>query len=458
MFMKLLAKIILILFIYSSIAAAQWEPDVRLTEASGHSRMANNAARGIVVDGDTIHVVWTDSRDGNSEIYYKRSLDRGNTWGADIRLTDDPSVSALPALAVNGLMLHVSWYDMRNQGNFEIYYKRSQDGGNTWEPDVRLTDDIEYSWYPSIALTNSNVHVIWRESRAGNWEVFYKRSTDQGTTWNADTNLSNAAGSSETPCIVNAGSMLHIVWFDNRDGGAYEIYYKRSIDEGITWEPDVRLTNNPEVSFGPCAAVLGSSIHVAWQEYHDGSWEIYYKKSTDNGISWTSNLRLTNAPETSESPSIVASGPNVHVVWWDNRDGNYEIYYKRSSDEGMTWEPDVRLTDDGSWSQWPQIAITDSILHVIWEDGRISFDNNELFYKRNRTGNLGTKETDNAESQIRLKNAVSTILTGPLIMPPGMTVKVFDITGRNVLPDQIGPGIYFMEIDNKLVQKIIKVR
>ena len=36
-----------------------------------------------------MHVVWHDYRDGNSEIYYKRSIDGGVSWSADMQLTED---------------------------------------------------------------------------------------------------------------------------------------------------------------------------------------------------------------------------------------------------------------------------------------------------------------------------------------------------------------------------------
>lgn len=452
-------RIFCVLCLYASLLLAQWEPDMRLTNASGHSRMGDNNARTIVAEGDTIHVVWMDQRDGNSEIYYKRSLDGGDSWDMDTRLTDNQYVSALPALAVNGLMLHVAWYDTRDSGNFEIYYKRSQDGGITWEPDVRLTFDYEYSWYPSLVLTNTNVHVVWRESRAGNYEIFYKRSTDEGSTWGADTNLSNAAGSSETPSIAQAGSTLHVLWFDNRDGGAYEIYYKRSLDEGVTWEPDVRLTDDPGVSFGPSVAVRGVNVHVAWQDSRDGNWEIYYNKSTDNGTTWGSDIRLTSAAETSESPSIVASGSNVHVVWWDNRDGNYEIYYKRSTDEGLTWEPDTRLTTDSSWSQFPQIALQDSILHVIWEDGRIAFDNNELFYKRNRTGNPGIEENYSSITKPSTFSVASffknDITINFAILPSEeLTITLYDVSGVPVLERNCTSRPRTLVLSGKSIQHI----
>ena len=52
----------------------------------------------------------------------------------------------------------------------------------------------------------------------------------------------------------------------------------------------------------------------------------------------------------------------------------------------------------------------------------------------------------------------STIFRGPLQLPVGRKCKVFDITGRVVEPTTITRGIYFIEIDNEIVQKVIKVR
>ena len=56
------------------------------------------------------------------------------------------------------------------------------------------------------------------------------------------------------------------------------------------------------------------------------------------------------------------------------------------------------------------------------------------------------------------KNLCATIFSGPLLLPEGKKCKVFDITGRVVEPEKIAPGIYFLEIDNKVVQKVIKVK
>ncbi|UCG29297.1 MAG: right-handed parallel beta-helix repeat-containing protein [candidate division WOR-3 bacterium] len=52
----------------------------------------------------------------------------------------------------------------------------------------------------------------------------------------------------------------------------------------------------------------------------------------------------------------------------------------------------------------------------------------------------------------------ATIFRGSLQLPEGKKCKVFDITGRSVEPRNIAPGIYFLEVDNKIVQKVVKVR
>ena len=52
----------------------------------------------------------------------------------------------------------------------------------------------------------------------------------------------------------------------------------------------------------------------------------------------------------------------------------------------------------------------------------------------------------------------ATIFSGPLLLPESKTCKVFDITGRVVIPQQIKPGVYFIVIDGKIKQKAVKIK
>ncbi|MFZ1459195.1 MAG: hypothetical protein WAU38_00225, partial [Ignavibacteria bacterium] len=154
--------------------------------------------------------------------------------------------------------------------------------------------------------------------------------------WQPEVRLTNNNNESHTSsnnawCVASSGSVVHVVWYDYRDGNS-EIYYKRSLDAGVSWSADTRLTNDPASSWNPSVTVSGSVVLIAWQDDRDGNTEIYCKQSINAGDSWETDTRLTNNASSSVSPSVTVSGPAVHVVWFDNRDGNEEIYYKRSLD------------------------------------------------------------------------------------------------------------------------------
>jgi hypothetical protein len=56
------------------------------------------------------------------------------------------------------------------------------------------------------------------------------------------------------------------------------------------------------------------------------------------------------------------------------------------------------------------------------------------------------------------ENLTATIFRGSLQLPKDKECKVFDTTGRVVEPSRIQPGIYFIEIEGVVTQKVIKIR
>lgn len=371
---------------------SQWMPDVSLYKTS---EKYSAYSVSIATSGDVVHVVWSS---GNSildaEIYYKRSTDGGLSWSSDTRLTNASNNLAKPIMSVSGQIIHVVWTDYRDRDN-EIYYKSSSDGGITLGEDKRLTNSDGLSWYPSISVSGQDVHVVWEDTRdKGNKWIYYKRSTDGGVTWEADIRISSVDGT-QHPSVSVSASTVFVVWDDYRDKN-HEIYYKRSTDDGSSWEEDKRLTNNPLDQWNPSVFVSDQVVHVVWQDGRNflSAAEIYYKGSTDGGITWGADTRLTKDPEQSgdqsEDPSISVSGSNVHVVWKDNRDGHSgEIYYKNSTDGGITWGADRVLSKNlpnyRSSGSRPSISISGKIVHVAWVDYRDY--KHGIYYRRNPTGN-----------------------------------------------------------------------
>ncbi|MGB3478041.1 MAG: exo-alpha-sialidase [bacterium] len=489
---------LLFFFCSLSFAFAQWEPDIRLTFDASNSETSWNDEWCVAAHGDRVHVVWFDDRDGNDEIYYKRSTDAGSTWGTDTRLTNAPDNSWYPSIAVSGSNIHVVWFDYRD-GDFEIYYKRSIDGGTTWETDIRLTNMPGFSNYPTIAVTDSNLHIVWHDGRDGNSEIYYKRSIDNGTTWETDIRLTENGAFSWNPTVAVSGLDVHVLWYDKRDGN-YEVYYKRSTDAGSTWGTDTRLTNDSFVSEWPSVGVSGSNLHVVWDDSRDGvTYQIYYKRSTDAGTTWETDTKITNSSQLADHPSVNVSDSNIHVVWNDWRDINAEIYYKRSTDSGITWETDTRLTNNPATSQCASVAVADSSVHVVWFDTRDG--NREIYYKRNPTGNPGPGIEEHLSGVVTGTKGSLRVLPNPFSKSTnisfgkeqsaeGIELKIYDVTahlvkdfsrlthdalrsthitwdGTNDVGQKLPAGVYFVQLainsvgkngNYKNIQKVILLK
>jgi len=93
------------------------------------------------------------------------------------------------------------------------------DGGISWGTDTRLTTNSAVSRYPSISVLGQVVHIAWQDYRdAGNGEIYYKRSTDGGASFGADTRLTNNGAFSELASVTVSGQVVNVVWLDFRDG------------------------------------------------------------------------------------------------------------------------------------------------------------------------------------------------------------------------------------------------
>ncbi|MEO0098159.1 MAG: exo-alpha-sialidase [candidate division WOR-3 bacterium] len=433
------ANITLLIIISLSILYGQWEPDRRLTFFDTvFSVTSYNNAWCVASSGNFVHVVCyagTGIPD-RWDVFYIRSTDNGVNWEELVKLSEGPRTFYRPAVAVSGPYVHCVWTHINDR---YIYYRRSTDNGESWEEVVQIEEDRAISAFPSIAAFGSNVHIVWVEGRDGRYEIYYKLSTDNGLTWGEDTRLTFHQRTAISPSVAAFGPNVHVVWEDYRDCSYRpEIYYKRSTDNGLTWGEDTRLTFD-SASSRPSIAVSGSNVHIVWQWY---DWEvfrprIYYKRSTDNGTTWSRDTCLTESAGIGGGPSIAVSGSNVHIVWRDSRDGNLEIYYKRSTDNGVTWSEDTRLTSDSAESNYTSVAVSGPCVHCVWEDYRSGLS--EIYYKRNPTGNpsIGERERSLTSQNAILENPYPNPFrkSTTIYLPPTTDrwkLEIYDTQGRLV--------------------------
>jgi hypothetical protein len=418
-----------------SPAFAGWNPTVRLTTSDSATHNSMTPTRSIAA-GPTgyIHVVFYDNRTGSQQVYYKRSVDSGATWSGDTMLSNGAGLKGEPAVAASGGYVHAVWED---GGNTAICYRRSTDAGVTWLAETLLVSASFGCRNPSVAAQDSFVHIAWADDSAGR-ELYYRRSTDYGATWSDKLRLTDDIQESWHPSLALHDSFVHLAWRDWRDH-SFEIYYKRSTNYGATWGSDARLSGDvANGSYDPCLAADSGFVHVVWWDTRTTPFEIYCRRSIDDGATWNDETRLTTDTTGSYNTTVVARGEAVHVMW-EALYGTSFIMYKSSTDGGATWSADTALTvTPDYWSVSPSATMDGSDVHLIWTDFRDS-EYGEVYYKYRRAGGAGVEERSKPQtSSYKLR---PTILSGASSIERLASCIVFDAMGRRV-PSPTS-GVYF---------------
>jgi len=320
--------------------------------------------------------------------------------------------------------LVIAWsrfYEMR------INVVMSNDRGQTWSAPVRVSaSGASCQWPVPVYLRNGNILVAWDDYNGS--RIQYDISSDGGNTWGTDRTLT-ATGTSPGSDI-NGGILVFaypVLLVDRsggpRDGTVYcvypdravsnngmDIWCRRSTDHGVTWNSAVRMNDDPpglnRDQFHPWADLAEDGTLVAsWYDRRDDTsnyrWHIYSSLSTDGGLTWAPNTRLT---DTSSSPAdaVEEEGPDeaegvrhgkrlphnleragllgeysgiavragrTVPVWTDTRHGNQDTYATVTSNISAVPNPTGgrRLL---SLQAWPNPSTGGAEIRLRLEEGR----------------------------------------------------------------------------------------
>ncbi len=295
-------------------------------------------------------------------------------WMEDLWLTTEFSMH--PAAAVYENYVHLVWEDYRDS-NHEIYYRNSENNGLTWKGNIRLTNNQAQSSLPDLAADQYAIHVVWGEGTGDNWDVYYKRSVDNGETWSDAYNLSKTENVSTRPSITVHENIVHIVWMEFIQSNDHRILYINSTDGGLTWDDVVELPIPSPNVWCPAITVKENTIHVVYRNRYGFSTpigdkgDIIYTKSIDNGVTWslpeTLATTYTYGWETVWKTGLTASANNLYILWYNNVNqiDDSDIFYKMSSDNGRTWGNEIRIPDVNI-SINPTIEANSEKINIVW--------------------------------------------------------------------------------------------
>jgi hypothetical protein len=142
-----------------------------------------------------LYMAYADSRQLiDLDIYFAYSDDHGETWSDPIILNDDQTVADVdqfhPWLSVDEAgRVWVAFYDRRNDPNnllMDLYFTVSEDGGETWRANERITTESSnpaagsldaglIGEYIGWTAFGGEALAVWTDTRLGNQDCFTAR-------------------------------------------------------------------------------------------------------------------------------------------------------------------------------------------------------------------------------------------------------------------------------------------
>ena len=320
---------------------------------------------------------------------------------------------------------------------YEVYFRKSTNGGTDWCTPVRLSIGNEENRYPCITVTDEGssdgVHVIWQKKKDnGKWMVYYSKSTTGGGAWQveADTLADDLTCSGyqqygPMPVITCFSSSNKLIGVWATSGGLrYRVYASgswgsaQSIDDGSynnrVWRP----------------SIMGVSYESGWAilTYDTRGCGVYSR--TFNGSSWTSRTRVDLSSTSSDRASQVAVDyyEDTYATWFGYKSGSWYICYRKGTFNAWS----------STYSEWGHTG-TDSRLPAI---AALSNQTQHIVYN-----------TDDKKTRLRIQpSGTSTVLANDARYP-----NVFHaVTGstKYIWPeDQSTTGPYDLIVSDQWTSK-----
>jgi hypothetical protein len=205
-----------------------------------------------------------------------------------------------------------------------------------------------------------------------NTEYVLTKLREEDSTFAAENKSSSAdaTASNSARHLVKSGGYLHEVF---ASGG--EIFYRRSTDEGSTWDKTDYINTAVGENTLPCITTThNGSVQIVWQrQIGDSTYEVWHSFSQDDGASWSTPAILPDAADAvvsgyqTEGPMPVIAEGRYLVAVYCSKEG---LRYRISEDEGNSWQvPEIDIIS-GQYNnrvRFPSLAGNDSFVSLVYD-------------------------------------------------------------------------------------------
>ncbi|MGI5916062.1 MAG: sialidase family protein, partial [Anaerolineae bacterium] len=233
-----------------------------------------------------------------------------------------------------------------------------------WSPPISMSSP-NASWFPTLAVDDrGHVHVTWCDTLDGvrqtDEQVYYTRW--DGLQWLPPNDIVPPSPDIERHVIaIDLAGNLHLLV-----GGSVGSYGHLSLahthapidraGDASAWSPLRRITDRAsymgDIAIDPDGVIhviydqqVANKVEIEGEIFEASSSDIYYRRSSDGGRTWSVPLNLYPSEETgSARPQLyIDSTGGLHVTFdegWDRLSGDGEPHhgvYLTSDDGGQTW-------------------------------------------------------------------------------------------------------------------------
>jgi hypothetical protein len=306
--------------------------------------------------------------------------------------------------------------------------------------------------YPDVAFGGGNYMVVWSDSRATYYRVYAARITPQGSV--LDPNGFLVGPSTNTyqyyPAIAFNGTQFFVVW---RYSTPYAIT-GRFIDTDGSVGDTVRVVTASGYVYCPSIAYDGNNFLIVYVERVGTVYTLKGQFVSGTGSIVGSPFDIASPVYYYYSNSVRFDGTNYIVTFSTNAGGQYQIWGRKYDTAGNPLSAAFQISNSSNISYYGDVFPGDNNRYLnIWCEYRGTqydiYANVDIEIIGVEEGNRGVEKED---------SDIATFIYGSLQLPKGKRVRIFDIAGRTVDADRLAPGVYFIEIEGKIKQKVIKLR
>jgi len=242
-------------------------------------------------------------------------------------ITNNPKDSVYAQIAANDNNdVYVVWQESvtekPDEKNYDIFFTKSEDNGTTFSKPINLSNSLQNSNNQEISAFNENVYVVWQDidqNNNKNSSIIFKRSIDSGNTFNdAAIQLANNTNNAY-PKVNSYQDYVYIVWNSENNSLSKDIensglFFIKSSDKGNTFENSIRIVHN---NFGESQiSVSKDEVLIGWGGLHAKNIkDIYFVKSDDNGTSFTDPYTIqVTKPENKNYSDKINHPTNVEIA------------------------------------------------------------------------------------------------------------------------------------------------